>query len=196
MKRIAFASIVLLLAFGETTAAQNRAQDGATIFLETDPATFAFAGHSAHVRRSLRTVPGLVVGAGLYGMRLPSLMTNLHAANRDEGWTARIDNGYGLFADYHPSGEPGGLFVGLQLALQNYSLAREGTGEKRSFHAGLAMARIGTLYKPFDSSFYVLPWAGVGVSAPLSDASRTLLDETYELPPVTAFATLHVGWEL
>ncbi len=169
---------------------------GPTVMVETDPATFAFGGHSAHLRVALDKVPGLVLGAGIYGLDMPSVLTNINSENRDEGWRASIENGYGLFVDYHPGGAAEGLFVGLQTAVQEFGLERVGSVENRSFRVALAMARVGTLYKPFDSGFYVLPWAGVGAAVAMGDADRSLAGEAYDVAPLSAFATLHLGWQL
>lgn len=191
--RVALFTLVLVLT---PTLAKANVTEGPVVMVETDPATFAFGGHSAHLRVAPKELPGLVVGAGIYGLDMPSFITDVNSENRDEGWNATIKNGYGLFFDYHPSGEAEGLFFGLQAAIQEFGVERDSSVEHRSFHVALAMARVGTLWKPFDLGFYLLPWAGVGGSFAVGDSGRTLGGEEYDVAPVSGFATLHVGWQL
>lgn len=190
---IALATLALALT---PTWAEAAPAEGPIVMIETDPATFALGGHSAHVRVAAKDVPGLVIGAGIYGLDMPSFITDINAENRDEGWNVAIKNGYGLFFDYHPSGEADGFFFGLQTAIQEFGVERESSVEHRSFHVAMAMARVGTLWKPFNSGFYLLPWAGVGGSIALGDSGRTLSSEQYDVAPISGFATLHVGWQL
>ena len=167
-----------------------------TVMLEIDPLPFALRGHAAHVRVATEKLPGWVFSAGIYGLEIPGFLTDINSKNRDEGWKPEIRNAYALFADYHFSGRPQGLFVGLQLAYQDFGLTRESTAESREFGVLMAMARVGTLWKPFDSSFYILPWAGVAANLPVNDGNLTLGDDTYDVAPVGGFVTLHLGWQL
>jgi len=59
----------------------------------------------------------------------------------------------------------------------------------------LLMPRGGYLWRPFDTGFYVMPWAGIGLAVK-TVGSTQLAGGSYHVPPVPIFATLHVGWRL
>ncbi len=166
------------------------------VLIEIDPLPFALSGHAVHIRVPIASVPGLVVSAGTYGMHFPDLFTNINSENRDEGWKAQIDTAYAAFVDYHLSGKPEGLFVGAQLAYQGFEVERDQGDERIDFGVIIAMARIGTLWKPFDSGFYLLPWAGVYANLRTDDNPLEIASETFDVAPVAGFATLHLGWQL
>ncbi len=165
------------------------------IMVEVDPMPFALSGHAVHVRVPLPSVPGLVLSAGTYSMEFPALLTNINSKNRDKGWNADIDKAYAAFADYHFSGKPEGIFVGTQVAYQNFEVGNDQSEEQRDFGVMIAMARVGTLYRPFDSGFYLLPWAGVYANIRTDDNDLQIDGETFDVAPVNGFATLHVGWQ-
>jgi hypothetical protein len=177
-------------------SASSESQEPAlTLMVETDPATFAFSGYAAHVRVATAYLPGLVLGVGFYGMSVPSIMAEIHPSNRDKGWDVELKNGYGLFADYHFSGKPSGLFVGLQLAVQRWLLRRDRYENAEEYGTLLAMARVGTLWQPFKTAgFYIMPWVGVGATGKIF-GKNSIGDRAYKVFPVTAFGALHVGWK-
>lgn len=167
-----------------------------TVLVETDPATFALEGFASHVRVSPAFAPAWTLGAGIYGLKMPSLLVDMNEANRGEGWTQTLRTGYGLFADYHLSGAPNGAFLGLQLAIQRHEVTRAGAQGRADHLAGLAMARVGYLWSPWDDlGLYVMPWLGVGTTRKL--AGDTLVDgERFDVAPLVTFATVHLGWRL
>lgn len=168
--------------------------EGPRLLLETDPATFAFAGYAAHVRAPLAD-SGLVAGFGTYGLKLPDFVAELDSRNQGRDFHVEIDKSYGLFLDYHFVGKPEGLFVGIQAALQRHRVTVGGDSAATEVGVLLAMPRVGYLYHPFrDSGFYLLPWVGVG---PTLEAYRTNeVASDYPSLPVLAFGTLHVGLSL
>lgn len=162
------------------------------VLVETDPVTFVMGGYAAHVRIPVPDT-GFVVGAGLYGMQLPSFVAELHPDNAGEGYHLEIDKSYAAFVDYHFDGKPEGFFVGVQTALQRHRVTQGGDPAATEIGVALVMPRIGYLLRPFEGSgFYLLPWAGAG---PALEVYRTnSVAENYESLPVLAFGTLHVGW--
>ncbi len=167
----------------------------ATVMVEVDPIGFALSGHSVHVRRSIVSVPGLVLGLGTYSAEVPSFLTDLNSENSDEGWKASMDKGFGAFADYHFSGTADGLFVGAQLAYQAFEVEREQSDERIDYGIIVAMARVGTLYKPFDSGFYILPFVGVSANFRADDNNLQIGNDSFDIAPVDGFGTLHLGWQ-
>lgn len=164
-----------------------------SLMVEIDPMPFALSGHAVHVRVALASVPGLVISGGTYGMSFPNLFTGFNSENKDEGWDVQIDKAYATFADYHFSRKPEGLFVGTQIAYQGFEVERDQSAERRNFGVIIAMARVGTLWKPFDSGFYVLPWAGVYANIRTDDNDLQIGDQSFDVAPVAGFATLHLG---
>ena len=193
--------LLTLLGFDSATAhAEDAAPESrpsvVSAMVEIDPMPFALSGHAVHIRLPIPSVPGLVVSAGTYGMEFPGIFTDINSKNRDEGWHPEIDRAYAAFADYHFSGKPEGLFVGMQLAYQDFELERDESDERRDYGVILVMARVGTLWKPFDSGFFLLPWAGLFANIRADDSNLQIGDETFDVAPISGFATLHVGWQL
>ncbi|MBK9034384.1 MAG: hypothetical protein IPL61_24480 [Myxococcales bacterium] len=188
------AQVVISVVLASAPAAQ--AEPPARVLIETDPATFAFAGYALHVRLAPRAAPGWTVGVGTYAMDLPDALVGAAPANHGEGWHQRIRAGYGLFVDRDLDGDAAGTFVGAQLAVQRLALTRdEAPADTRVYTAGLVMARVGYLWFPTRRGLYVVPWAGVGATAALA-GERELAGETYQVFPAVAFAAVHVGWRL
>lgn len=202
MTRFAIALSVLVVAIAclpAPTLAQEStpsATHPVTIMVETDPVTFGLDGFSLHTRLAHRDAPGWVFGLGFYGLKYPDFFVDLHPDNRNEGWSARIRHAYALFVDYHFSGEPDGLFVGLQVAGQRLEVSNDNVRAKAPAESLnlLAMARLGFLWRPFDEAgFYLLPWVGAGGTFSVGDTR--VGDLEYEVFPVAAFGTIHMGWQ-
>ncbi len=187
-------TLLFIAALTPTLAA---AQDEKTVVMvETDPMTFALDGFATHIRFSFPGARQWTFGAGLYGMEFPSLLVDLNADNKDEGWNQRLKLGYGLFVDHYFNDGPQGFFVGAQVAIQRYEISQQAQGQARSQYANLLiMPRAGYLWKPFeDNGFYLMPWLGLGGTAKIAGDAK-VGTEQFEIAPVLAFATLHAGWQ-
>jgi len=97
------------------------------------------------------------------------------------------------FVDRYFRDDVRGLFVGAQLGVQRYRVTRDGAAGATNFTALLLMPRVGYTWQPFNAGFYVMPWLGVG-TAPRLTGAVTLAGQRYDVFPLVAFATLHVGW--
>jgi len=196
LRSLAFVSgslFVPSVAFAQEVAAEPRAADATHVFVETDPATFAFEGYAAHARIRPSSTPHWSFGAGVYAMKLPTIMVDVDPANRDRGWSSRIAFAFGAFVDRSFRDDGDGLFVGAQLGAQRFRVTRGGVGGEGDFTAVLAMPRVGYVWRPFDAGFYLMPWLGVGMTAKVG-GDTTVGDASYHVLPVVAFATLHAGW--
>ena len=160
-------------------------QDRPHFMLEIDPATFAMNGYSAHARMALGQDSKWVLGFGVYGLDIPKLMVDMDPKNRDKGWDVRLTFGAGLFADRFISANHEGAFVGVQVASQQYRLRNTSL---------LLMPRVGYLWKPGSSGFYLMPWMGVGYADKVSGSAQ-VAGVDYHLSKVMAFATVHAGWQ-
>ncbi len=166
------------------------------LLLELDPATFVLGGFSGHVRVRPAMLPAWSLGAGAYAMDLPSFVVGLDPVNRGRDWNARIRLGAAFFADRFLGDAPRGSFVGLELGLQRMRLENPRLGPgSAEYSALLVMPRAGYLWQPFGSGFYVMPWVGVGLARKVA-GTTALGGETYHVPGVPMFATLHLGWSL
>jgi hypothetical protein len=165
----------------------------ANLFVETDPAMFALGGFAAHVRFRLPAAPNWSFGAGAYALTLPSFMVDLDSADRGQGWTSRITFAAGAFVDRFFRDDGEGLFVGAQLSGQRFRLTRSDTSGQTAFTNLLVMPRVGYFWRPFQAGFYVMPWLGVGGTARV-EGDVVLGGRRYDVFPVVAFATVHVGW--
>ena len=51
----------------------------------------------------------------------------------------------------------------------------------------------GYTWQPFDFSFYIKPWAGIGYTSKIS-GTNNLGNSEYDIAPIMMFATLHLGY--
>jgi len=184
---------LMLIGAGLTVASTGHAEPTTAVLVETDPATFVFHGFAGHLRLRPKALPHWTFGVGAYALDLPSPLVDLDPANRGEGWHSRISLGVATFVDRYFRGDARGVFVGAQLGIQRYQITRDGVAGAANFTALLLMPRVGYTWQPFDAGFYVMPWLGVG-TAPRIGGEVALQGQRYDVFPVVAFATLHVGW--
>jgi hypothetical protein len=168
--------------------------DPTSIMVETDPSTFVLKGYAAHVRVALPD-NHFAFGGGVYGLDFPSVVVDLNPDNRARGWNVRLQLGAAAFADYYFRPQPRGFFVGAQLAAQEYRYTNDlAPGQSATSVNLLAMPRVGYQWQPFDSAgFYVMPWLGLGVTAPIAGEHR-IAQNNYSVFPLLPFAAVHVGW--
>ncbi|MCB9474682.1 MAG: hypothetical protein H6678_12835 [Candidatus Delongbacteria bacterium] len=180
----------LLLWAGPFASAESATQS--TWSLETDPSTFAFGGHALHVRWSPAALPDWTLGVGHYAMNFPELFVELLPDNRNKGWNQRLEQGLGVFAER--TLRPGGRTVlGLQLAVQHYELDRDGLAGSVDYSTILAMPYAGVRWRPTGGPLYIMPWAGLGLSAKLS-GDTMLGGEDFTPAAIIPFATMHLGY--
>ena len=185
--------LVLVIALTGIITFGANAQNKAKVSLEIDPVTFAFSGYSAHVRIQPKSSEKVLLGAGIYAMNMPSAIVNFNENNKDLGWNVRLSQGYGLFGEYHFDKPKKKWFLGAQTSLQQYTIEKDNETGESKFNNALLMAYGGYAFQLFNSNLYAKPWAGVGYTAKLS-GENTLGNSTYDIAPITMFATLHIGY--
>jgi len=166
---------------------------GVKVSAEIDPNTFVFNGYSAHLRLQSMKNEHLLVGVGTYAMNLPSAIVDFNPNNKDEGWKVRINQGYSMFGEYHFRKVNNGFFLGSQIGIQQFKVEKDGVAGSEKFINLLAMGYAGYTIPLWKSGFYVKPWAGLGYTKKLSGINR-VGDQTYDIAPITMFATFHVGY--
>lgn len=188
-------TFAMTIALGSIVNAQeNQSNDKTRFSIEIDPATFILDGYSVHLRVQPKNSNHLLIGAGVYAMDFPDLIVEFNPENKDEGWDVRLNQGYGLFGEYHFSEVNQKFFVGTQLSIQQYKIENENEVGTEEFNNFLGMAYAGYTIKPFNSnSLYFKPWAGIGYTTKVSGETK-IGDSEYDVAPVLMFATLHVGY--
>lgn len=184
----------LALVFNFQTAAQDSSRNEKTKFnVEIDPATFAFKGYGLHFRVQPKGCEHLLVGFGTYAMDMPDVLVNFNNRNKDKGWNVRINQGYGLFAENHFTEVNRKWFVGCQIGIQEFKIKNNNILGNEKYTNILAMGYFGYTIKPFKNNLYIKPWAGIGYTSKIS-GENTLGTLEYDIPPITMFATLHIGY--
>jgi len=194
LNRILLAALAMAMS-ALNTYAQNSTlpSEGIGLAVEVDPATFAFNGYGVHLRYQPKKMDHLLVGLGLYAMDMPDVLVDLNPKNQSQGWELRLNQGLGIFAEHHFTEVHRKWFAGGQIGLQEYQIALEEQQGKESFTNLLVMGYAGYTWKPFGINFYVKPWAGMGYTRKIAGDNR-LANKTYDISPVTMFATLHLGY--
>lgn len=197
MKKLnkAFLLIGLALTLVSRLPAQSlsKADSPTRLSLEIDPATFFFSGYGFHLRVQPKNSQRLLLGAGAYAMNLPKVLVNLNPENKNEGWNVRINQGYGLFAEYHFAEVNRKWFVGSQMGVQQFKIGKENLAESSKYTNILAMGYLCYTLRPFQNGLYFKPWFGAGYTRKVSGTSNLAKSE-YAIAPLTAFATLHLGY--
>jgi len=191
-------TVILTSIFALTLSAQSNAQDAITIdktklSIEIDPVTFVFKGYSLHLRIQPKNSQHLLIGLGTYAMDLPDALVNFNPKNKNKDWNARINQGYSLFGEYHFTEVNRKWFAGAQVGVQQFKISNNTTTGNEKFENILAMGYLGYTIKPFNNNLYIKPWAGIGYTSQLS-GTNTLETLTYDIAPITMFATLHIGY--
>ncbi len=187
-------AIIILLGGTNIIYAQTTDENAKTKFsIEVDPMTYLLKGYSVHLRIQPKNSEHLLLGVGLYAMDMPDPFVNMNSENKDAGWDVRINQGVGLFGEYHFSEVNSKFFVGAQLSIQEYKIEQESAAGSSKYTNALGMAYVGYTIKPFDNELYFKPWAGIGYTEKIS-GSNELNGETYSIESMVPFATLHVGY--
>ena len=193
MKKIIIVMVLLLPSIG-LYAQENEEKSKKTEFsIEIDPATFAFKGYGIHLRIKPKNSDHLLIGAGAYAMDFPNVLVNLNENNKDQGWDVRLNQGYGLFGEYHFSEVNKKWFVGTQLAIQEYKIQKELYIGESSYTNILIMGTGGYTLQPFELPLYFKFWGGVGYTAKIA-GENVLGNAEYDISPLLLFGALHIGY--
>jgi len=194
-KSIVFVIATIVFLTPNGLIAQNNVKENKTSFsIETDPTTFVFNGYSAHLRIKPANWQHLVLGVGVYAMDLPDFFVNINAENKDKGWNVRINSAYALFGEYYFKEANSKWFAGIQTAIQDYKISNDNiANEESKYSTFLIMPSIGYTWLPFKFPLYIKPWAGIGYTKKIS-GNNSVSDLSYDISPVTAFITFHIGY--
>lgn len=184
---------ILLITITTKTYAQDQEERKTEFSIEVDPITFGFGGYGFHIRLKPQNTDHLLIGLGAYGMNMPQFLVNINSNNRDKGWNVRLNQGYGVFAEHYFSEVNQKWFVGGQIGVQQYKIEKDAIDDHNKFTNLLFMAYGGYTWQPFGFNLYIKPWFGVGYTSKI-DGETTVNNSTYEIFPITFFATLHIGY--
>ncbi len=161
--------------------------------LEIDPATFFMKGYGLHLRIQPKTCDHLLFGLGAYSLDLPKAMVDFNKENKGKGWDVRIQHGLSLFGEHHFTTVNQKWFIGAQAGVQKFRLKQEHSENETTYSNALAMTYVGYTFNPFNNNIYIKPWVGLGYTTKIS-GENTLNNQSYDIAPLTYFATLHIGY--
>jgi len=188
-------SVILLALIGMLPFSTNAqvVEKKAKFSIEIDPVTFVFKGFSVHLRIQPKYSDHLLLGAGVYAMDMPSVLVDLNKNNKDKGWNVRLNQGYGLFGEYHFTKVNKKWFAGGQTSIQEYIIKNDLVPGSSKFTNVLVMGYAGYTFQPFKFKLYFKPWAGIGYTSLIS-GDNMIGEATYDISPISMFATLHIGY--
>jgi len=193
IKKSVLVIAIISTSFGIYAQKSESKQNKTEFSIEIDPATFGFKGYGIHLRIKPKNSDHLLIGFGAYSMDFPSLLVDMNKNNRDKGWSVRLNQGFGLFGEYHFSEVNKKWFIGGQLAIQEYKIEKESFNGNEKFTNSVLMAYGGYTWQPFGFGFYIKPWAGIGYTSKIS-GTNYLDNSEYDIASIMMFATLHLGY--
>lgn len=157
----------------------------------SDATPWLLGGYSGIGMVEVDALPSWRFSLEVWGMDFPEFFVELAEANRDEGWTRRVELGVGLYADHHLGDT--GWHVGGALNLMRSTLGREGFDRGATLTTLEVLVRGGYRWLPMgDEGLFVNPWLAVGQLNPLDEAR--VGGERFVEAPVQFLGTVHVGW--
>ena len=185
---------MLFIGIGSFAQSNEGDESKTTLSIEIDPATFALNGYAIHLRVKPKNTDHLLVGVGAYAMNFPSILVDMNDKNKADGWDVRLNQGYGLFGEYHFSEVNKKWYVGGQLAWQEYKIQKDYYDGESKYSNMLLMALGGYTLQPFDFGLYFKFWGGVGYTAQIG-GDNFIGDAVYDISPILLFGALHIGYQ-
>lgn len=183
----------LIIVISISVSAQEKETDKTKFSIEIDPSTFAFQGYGIHLRVQPKNSEHFLVGVGTYAMNFPSVLVDLNDKNKEDGWDVRLNQGYGLFGEYHFSEVNKKWYVGAQLALQEYKIQKDFFDGESKYSTMLLMALGGYTWQPFEVPVYFKFWGGAGYTGKIS-GENFIGNAEYDVAPILFFGALHIGY--
>ena len=187
-------AFMLITAMNTSLSAQEAETSNKTkISVEIDPTTFILNGYGIHVRIQPKNSNHLLLGAGAYAMDVPDLLVDFSKDNKEQGWDVRLNQGYGLFGEYHFTEVNKKWFVGAQLAWQEYKIQKDYFDGESKYSTMLLLATGGYTVQPFEYPVYFKFWGGVGYTDKI-DGENTIGNAEFSVEPILLFGALHIGY--
>lgn len=187
-------AICTMLFCGNNFSNAQETTTKAKLSLEIDPVTFVYKGYGIHLRLQPKNSKHFLFGVGAYALDVPKYLVNLNEENKEKGWDIRLNQGYSLFVEYHFKEVNRKWLVGAQVALQQTKIENENIVGREKYTNFLVMGYFGYTIKPFEkNNFYIKPWAGIGYNSKVV-GTNILGNATYDNPPISFLATLHLGY--
>lgn len=186
-------TLVLLITLGNFTL-KAQEKNGTTFSIETDPSTFAFKGYAFHVRIKPKNSQHVVLGAGTYGLNMPTFLVNMKKENKDKGWNVNIKNAVSLFGEYYFKEANQKWFLGLQAGIQTFKISNSNLPNQTAQYSNLLlMPSIGYNWHPLKNNLYIKPWLGMGYTTKIS-GDNNIQNLKYAISPKSNFLTVHLGY--
>ena len=186
-------ALVLLITLGTSTL-KAQEKNGTTFSIETDPSTFAFKGYAFHVRIKPKNSQHVLLGAGTYGLNMPTFLVNMKKENKDKGWNVNIKNAVSLFGEYYFKEANQKWFLGLQAGIQTFKISNSNLPNQTAQYSNLLlMPSIGYNWHPLKNNLYIKPWLGMGYTTKIS-GDNNIQNLKYAISPMSNFLTVHLGY--
>jgi hypothetical protein len=195
-------TLLILMSYG--LRAQKFAKEDRLFMVETDPIPFALKGFDVHFgfmpSKSEHFSFGLSIMAGL---EYPDQILEINEKNKGQGWSLKVNQGMGLWANYYFNKKHEGWYAGLQLFTQELKLTNSNFPNQTDLtNTVLVSTQVGYVWFPFKNYFYLKPWAGIGYHTPVDgtfepdkvDPEMEIGNQKFYLDKFMPFATVHLGY--
>lgn len=180
---LVLAGLVSLVSLPDSGVAQARSdRPGWSFAVESEPVAYAFDGAGGTI--AYRTGPWTVSLEGFTLSRPESLHGN-------EGFDSS-NSGLQLQLERFVGGGSEGLYLGPEIGVSALEVTREQSGATEQRVGISAGARLGFHWQTGLGGIYLSPVAGVGYSFTPDDLD--VGGRSYDVSPVTPWATVGVGW--
>lgn len=179
---LALIGLVALAGLPDAAEAQPRAGMGWSFAVETEPVPYALGGAGGTL--AYRTGPWTVSLEG-FSLDVPE---SIHG---NEGFDSS-NSGLQVQLERFVGGGSGGLYLGPEIGVSELEVTHEQSGVTEKRVGISAGARLGYHWRTGLGGIYLSPVAGVGYSFAADDLD--VGGGSYEISPVTPWATVGVGW--
>jgi len=201
-------AVVMLLISLQVTAQTNTTENTKSFFaVEVDPIVpVVLNGIGGHFMWQPKNAKHFVYGLAFVALgEKPDFILKTESKNKGKGWKYKINQGFGVEAEYYYKTTHKAWFTGIQLFTQEIDITNSNEPSVKEHRTNTGMAVITTGYKwfPFRKQhFYLKPWGGIGYSGIIKGAfSSKVIPNTivgnyeYQIQKFTPFATVHVGYK-
>lgn len=178
--------VAALLVAGTASAEEQ----SLTLHAELDPLPFVQGGYGIQVGFALAALPGWRFGLGNFSLDVPDAGVQLNPDN--DGFHIRLRHSRALYGLHFFSGLEGWCVGGsLRMLRQRFS-HDDAPGQSRSVREFSAEAIGGYKWHPFESPFYLMPWAALAKTLH-SESTVEFAGNSFQPYFVQLFATVNIG---
>lgn len=174
-------SLITLFSFGQDSLNHH-------FNFAADISPYAFNGYSIKAGIIPKALPNYDFSAELFSMKIPELVVELNAKNKDQNWNEKVEYGIAIYTDRKISSNRNSFWAGLGLVYLNQSANNE--LESNKFSQFEALARVNYKWYPFNNGFYVNPYLALAGRKKINGNNGS-----YELSPLMVISSIYLSWE-